>query len=177
MLVMGGASGVARDVYPEVVSALRAYGLPDEYLGPLTEAPSIASVPILPSLANPSQPKIGGTWLGGLFKAFDARKAEAREQAHARGEHLREVAAAELLDAEPKLHAAIGQALAGHLSRAIEAQREWHAGALVAEHAAVAEERRKLGPLVAARDTLISRGVQLGHLADMLGDAELREAS
>lgn len=167
-LVMGGAAGVARDLYPEVVAALRAYGLPEEHLQPLKHAPTIAAVAILPSLANPSAPNVGGSWIGGLFKAFDARKTEVREKVHARCEHLREVAAAEMLDAEPRLHAAIGQALSGKLSRAMEAQRDWHAKALVAEHAAIAEERRQLAPLIESRDTISTRDYQIGRAADAL---------
>jgi len=167
-LVMGGAAGVARDLYPEVVSSLRAHGLPEQYLQPLKQAPTIAAVPILPSLANPSAPNVGGSWIGGLFKPFDARKAEVREKVYARCEHLREVAAAEMLDAEPKLHRAIGQALSGQLSRAMEAQRDWHAKALAAEHAAIEADRRQLAPLVESRDAISTRDYQLGRSADAL---------
>jgi hypothetical protein len=125
----------------------------------------VAAVAILPSLANPSTKKVGGSWLTGLFKSFETRRTEVREQVHARLEHLRSVAAAELLDAEPKLHAAIGQALAVELGRALDLQREWYTERLAAEQAAVEAERTKLLPLVSQREKIED---QLGFFASTL---------
>jgi predicted amino acid-binding ACT domain protein len=158
-LVMGGAGGVARDLYADAVSPLRAHGLPEAHLKAPKLAPVVPAVPILPALLNPSQKKLGGSWIGGLLKGFDSRKQEVREKVHARVQHLKEVAAAEMLDAEPRLHAAIGQALA-------------------AEYTTVSHERLKLAPLVESRDHIISRGVQLGQLADAVAQpADIAAAS
>ena len=162
MLVAGGVGGVARDLYPEIVAPLREHGLPEQHLGMPKRAPAVGAVPILPSLANPSTAKVGGSWFTGLFKSFDTRRSEVREQVHARVEHLREVAAAELLDAEPKLHAAIGQALAVELGRALDLQREWYTQRLASEHEAVEAERTKLLPLFSsARRSRISSASSL----------------
>lgn len=165
MLVAGGVGGVARDLYTEVVSPLRAHGLPEQHLATPKRAPAVEAVPILSSLANPSMKKVGGSWFTGLFKSFETRRSEVREQVHARVEHLREVAAAELLDAEPKLHAAIGQALAVELGRALDLQREWYAERLASEQAAVEAERTKLLPLFTVREKIED---QLGFLASTL---------
>jgi hypothetical protein len=144
---------VARDLYPELVAPLREYGLPEQHLQ-TKRAPAISSVTILPSLANPSTAKVGGSWVTGLFKSFESRKTEVREQVHARVERLREIAAADILDAEPKLHAAIGQALAVELGRALDLQREWYAQRLAEEREAVELARAKLLPIYAARDRI-----------------------
>ena len=130
--------------------------------------PVVPAVDSLPSFVAPSQHKLGGSWLGGLLKGFESRKQELREKVHARVEHLKEVAVAELLDAEPKLHAAIGQALAAEVGRAYDLQREGHQQALAAEYTSVNHERAKIAPLVESRDMIISRGVRLGQLIDAL---------
>lgn len=165
MLVAGGVGGVARDLVPEILAPLRAHGLADEHLATPKRAPAVAAVPILPSLANPSTAKVGGSWFTGLFKSFETRRTEVREQVHARLEHLRSVAAAELLDAEPKLHAAIGQALAVELGRALDLQRAWYTERLAAEQAAVEAERTKLLPLYTQREKIED---QLGFFASTL---------
>jgi hypothetical protein len=165
MLVAGGVGGVARDLYPDIVAPLKAHGLPEEHLGMPKRAPAVAAVPILPSLANPSMAKVGGSWFTGLFKSFETRRTEVREQVHARVERLREVATAEMLDAEPKLHAAIGQALAVELARALDVQRAWYMERLAAEQAVVEAERTKLLPLVSQREKIED---QLGFFASTL---------
>jgi hypothetical protein len=164
-LVAGGVGGVARDLVPEILEPLRAHGLPEQHFATPKRAPAVAAVPILPSLANPSTAKVGGSWLTGLFKSFETRRTEVREQVHARVEHLRSVAAAELLDAEPKLHAAIGQALAVELARALDLQHAWYTERLAAETALVEAERTKLLPLYTQREKIED---QLGFFASTL---------
>jgi hypothetical protein len=167
VLVMGGAGGVARDLYTEVVSVLRAHGMPEEHLRTPKHAPEVTPVAILGAMANPATFTLGsGNWLTGLFKSFDAKKADVREKLHARVEHIREVAAAELLDAEPKLHAAVTQALGIQLDTAIGLQQLWHQEALAHEHEAVAKEREALAPLAKSRDAIIATGNQLAQLAN-----------
>lgn len=168
MLVIGGAGGVARDLYVETVSTLRAHGLPEEHLKVPKRAPEVTPVDILPSLANATTFTLGGNWFTGLFKSFDARKTDVRDKVKARIEHIREVAAAELLDAEPKLHASVTQSLAAQLDTAIELQQSWHAQALSDEHAAIEKERETLAPLAKSRETIVGAGSQLAQLVGTL---------
>jgi hypothetical protein len=167
LLVTGGAGGVARDLYTEVVSGLRAHGLPEQYLRTPKRAPEIAPVQILDALANPTSFTLGGGgWFSGLFRSFEARRTDIRDKVSARIERIRELAAAEILDAEPKLHAAVSQSLSAQLGAAIELQQSWYTQALADEHAAIAKERERLAPLIKSRDAIVSAGSQLAQLAN-----------
>ena len=168
VLVNGGAGGVARDLYVEAASALRAHGLPEEHLRTPKRAPEIASVTILPSLVTPQTFTLGGNWLSGLFRSFDARKADLREKVHARIEHIKEVAAAEILDTEPKLHASIDQALDTQLDTAIELQLRWHEQAVAKEYEAVAVDRLQLVPLAKSRETIAAAITRVDELTRAL---------
>jgi hypothetical protein len=167
MLVMGGAGGIARDLYTDTVSPLAAHGLPEEHMR-VKRAPEITPVLLLPSLTNPTTFTVGGNWFTGLFRSFDARKTDLREKVHARIERIKEVSAAEMLDAEPKLHTAVSQALATHLDAAIELQRGWHEKAIAEEQAAIAQDRELLAPLTRSRDAITSAAYQIAKLADAL---------
>jgi len=168
VLVVGGAGGVARDLYAETVSPLRAHGLPEEHLKTPKRAPEVPNVAIMPSLANPATFALGGNWFAGLFKSFDARKSDIREKMHARIEHIREVATAEILDVEPQLHHAINRALASELGLAIDLQIGWHQQALATEAAAIERERQVIGPLTRARDAIIAAAAQLAAASEAL---------
>jgi hypothetical protein len=168
VLVMGGAGGVARDLYVEVVSTMRAHGLPEQHLRTPKLAPEVESVALLPSLVSPTTFTLGGNWLTGLFKSFEARKTDLREKVHARVERIREVAAAEVLDAEPKLHAAVTQSLSAQLDTAIELQKSWHDQAMSEEYAAIAKEREALVPLTKSRDAITASASRLGEAAAAL---------
>jgi len=151
LLVTNGVSGIAHDLYPELVAAMKPHGLPEPARGVRVE---IAAVEIVPSLGG-SGAKLGGALkkLTGLFKGFDGKRADTREKAHARLEHLQEVARAELLDAEPKLHEAITAALAGELATLITLQKQWLDAAQLAEREAVVREREELAQVAAERDS------------------------
>jgi hypothetical protein len=168
LLVMGGAGGVARDLYVETVSALRVHGLPEEHLRTPKRAPDVAQVTILDSLANPSSFTLGGNWFAGLFKSFDAKKQDIRDKVHARIERIREIAAAELLDAEPKLHTAVTQSLAAQLDTAIAAQQDWHRQALEQEQAAIAKDRQALSPLTNSGDAIVTASNALVQIVNAL---------
>jgi hypothetical protein len=168
MLVMGGAGGIARDLYVETVSALRAHGLPEEHLKTPKRAPEVEPVLLLPSLVEPSTFTLGGNWLAGLFRSFDARKADVHAKVQARIERIREIAAAELLDAEPTLTASVMSSLAGQLDKAIELQQSWLQQAIVDEEAAINSDREALAPLIKVRDTLMTLGGKLAqHVANL----------
>jgi hypothetical protein len=164
VLVMGGAGGVARDLCPETVSVLRPHGLPEQHLRVPKRAPEVEPVRILPSLATPTAFALGERWLAGLFRSLEVRKSDLREKVAMRASHIREVAAAEMLDAEPALHAAVGKSLAAQLDTAVELQRSWHAQALIDEQAAIAKERGALEPIVANRDAIASAAIQLDRV-------------
>jgi hypothetical protein len=79
--------------------------------------------------------------------------------------HLREVASAEILDVEPKLHAVIQRTLHAFSIAAIARQAGWLESALAFEREAVASESVQLAPLARARDRLKH---DLAKLADGL---------
>jgi hypothetical protein len=171
LLVMGGAGGVAHDLFPELMQALVPHGFPEHKVRERRSAPQLAPVDILPSLANQSGAKLSGakTWLTGLFKSIDARRNDVREKAHARIEHLKEVASAELLDTEPKIHAAIELALNAQLLNTITDLAQWLDKALAAEREAVGREGMALAPRVRIRDRLRD---DLGKLAQGIAALE-----
>lgn len=153
LLVMGGAAGAAYDLYPELLTALRPHGLEEK---PPKSAPQLPPIELLPSLTNAPPAKLSGAagWLTGLFRSFETRRADVMQKAQARMDHLREVANAELLDAEPKLHALIERTLNAFLLTAIARQEGWLEGALAFEREAVASDGKQLAPLARMRDRL-----------------------
>jgi hypothetical protein len=152
LLVGNGLAGAAYDLLPELVAALRPYGLPE----PTGKPPRfpVATVEILPALAG-KQSKLGGAraWLAGLFRSFETRKAEVSAKAGGWLDHVRELAQAELLDAEPRMHAAVAEAIGDQLGKLMARQAEWLAGEQAAARDAVRAERTSLEPIVARRDT------------------------
>jgi hypothetical protein len=158
ILVMGGVGGCAHDLLPELFAPLREPGLPEEYARPPRGAPALPAVELLPSLANPSTSHFAGDlagagpWLAGLFRSIDARRADLRAKVHQRAHHIREVAEAEMLDAEPRLRAALRETVARELSAAVERRVAWVAQQLAAEELAVDAERRALRPLTEVLD-------------------------
>jgi hypothetical protein len=149
-LVVGGGGGSAHDLYPTLVAPLVERGLPDA-ASARRSAPVLPALPVLPRLSSTPIAKLSGQWLGGLFRSFDTRRSEVREKAHTQIEQLRELATAELLDVEPRLHAAIEQALEPQLVAACERQAAALDAALAAERAAIAEERVRLAAVVEQR--------------------------
>jgi len=153
MLAVGGAAGSAHDLMPELLASLRPHGLDEP---PPRAAPQLPPIVLMPSVTNTAPSKLSGAagWLTGLFRSFDSRRSDVLAKATARMAHLREVASAELLDAEPKLHAAIEAALQGQLLAAIARQVTWLETALAEQREAVAQEGARLAPLARMRDRL-----------------------
>jgi hypothetical protein len=149
-LVVGGGGGSAHDLYPTLVAPLVPRGLPDA-VSARRAAPALPELAVLPRLSTTPIAKLSGQWLGGLFRSFDTRRSAVREKAHAQIEQIRELATAELLDVEPRLHAAIEQALAPQLVAACERQAAALASSIAAEQAAIAAERLQLAPVVEQR--------------------------
>nr|MBA3395949.1 hypothetical protein [Deltaproteobacteria bacterium] len=168
VLVMGGVGGSARDLYPDLVSTLVPYGLPAEHARPLRAAPVLPPTPLLPSLSRGSSKLEKQNWFVGLFRSFEARRTEIREHVHDRLEHMREVAEAELRDAEPQLHAVLDHVLRGLLAGAFEHQTAALERMLAAEREAIAVERKTLAPLVRACDDVRTEAARLGELIAQL---------
>jgi hypothetical protein len=172
VLVMGGLGGSARDLFPAIAAALVPRGLPAEHARPPRLAPELPPVTLLPSLAAEA-PKLDKPGvLSGLFRSFETRRTELREKVHERVERMREVAEAELLDAEPRLHQTIRAALATLLQGAIAQQQAWLAQALETERAAIAADRETIAPLVHVHDAV--RG-DAARLAEMIAHVELHQ--
>ena len=152
-LIMGGAMGAAVDIFPELLASLKPHGL-EEKLQKV--APAIPTVEILPSLTNAQATKLSGAagWLTGMFRSFETRRADVLQKAQARMAHLGEVASAEILDAEPKLHAVIEKTLYEMMLDAINRQVAWLEQAMVVERETVAREGAALAPLARMRDRL-----------------------
>jgi hypothetical protein len=149
-LVVGGGGGSAHDLYPMLIAPLVERGLPDA-VSARRQAPVLPPFEVLPRLSSTPIAKLSGQWLGGLFRSFDTRRTEVREKAHVQIEQLRELATAELLDVEPRLHDAIEQALAPQLVAACDRQAAAVGSALDAEYAAIAAERLQIAPMVEQR--------------------------
>jgi hypothetical protein len=152
ILVTGGAAGSAHDLIPDVLAALLPYGLPDAYVRARREAPRPPPLELLPSLAQATDTKLSGSAFANLFRTFDTRRSDVRAKVHARIEHLREVAAAELLDVEPQLVAAIEAALVTALADGLDAHAKWLDESIAAERASIEAARRELAPVIARRD-------------------------
>jgi len=153
LLAVGGVGGSARDLYVPLVAPLVPLGLPESDARPPRAAPQLSPIQILPSLNNTSMAKLDDTgWFAGLFRSFENRRSEVRAKAVERLQRLQEVAAAELMDAEPKFHAAVREALIAQLAAALEVQTRYVDQALATERERIAEERAELAPVVAIRD-------------------------
>jgi len=153
LLAMGGVGGIARYLHVPLVSPLVPMGLPEADARPPKAAPALEPVAILPALTNASAAKLDDTgWFAGLFRSFETRRTEVRTKAIERLGRLTEVASAELMDAEPKFHAAVREALVGQLAGAIATQTRYVEQALVKERERIAAEKAELAPVIAVRD-------------------------
>ena len=150
-LVTSGIAGSAHDLHGELIAPLRELGFAEWGRRP---APAVAPVALLPSLSNPTTARWGGAaeWLVGLFRSFESRREDIAAKAEKRAEHLRTVAQAELLDAQPLLHATLADTLGAELDAAVARHGAQVHEQLAATQAAIARERAALAPLQHARD-------------------------
>ncbi|HWO21770.1 MAG TPA: hypothetical protein VNO30_23535 [Kofleriaceae bacterium] len=153
MLVVGGVGGSAYDLLAEVFAPLRQPGLPDEHAVPPRRVPSLSPVAMLPSLTG-AQPSAfagelsgAGQRIAALFRSIDTKRTELRDKVSERSEHVRVTAEADLLDAEPKLRAALLEAVGRELTVAVEKRVAWLATERANEQAAIDAERAALSPL------------------------------
>lgn len=173
LLAMGGVGGTARDLYVPLVAPLVPLGLPEIHARPPKAAPQLAAVAILPTLTGAKVSKLDDTgFFAGLFRSFETRRQEVRTKAVERLEALQEVASIELMEAEPRFHAAVKEALASQLAAAIAIQHTTLEAALAAERAAVAAEQLQLDPLIAVRDAVRQ---DLARLAAAIARIETEE--
>lgn len=147
VLVAGGLGGSARDLYPSLVAPLAPRGLPAAHAGPLRAAPVLPAFTVVPSLATAKSKLDAPSWLAGLVRTFESRRTSVREKVHERIEHLGQVAAAELRDAEPRLRAVIAEALRVPLGHALQQQHLAYEAAVAADRITAARAREAVAPL------------------------------
>ncbi|MEJ7597970.1 MAG: hypothetical protein WKG01_08695 [Kofleriaceae bacterium] len=145
-LAASGVVGAVHDLHRALVEPLRdKHGLPESYFASTPAAP--ATVPLFARTSQWTLGERGGNWLTGLFRSFDARRSAALAKIRHGAASLRELALAEILDLEPVLHAALGDALAVELRLAIDHQIAWLEATLAREHKTIDRERSTLAPL------------------------------
>lgn len=149
-LATSGVLGAVHDLHPELVAVLaRDHGLPEAESRNLVPLPTTGAVApaLFPRTGQWTFGELAGGRLAGLFRSFDARRSEALAKVRQGAAGLRELALAELLDLEPALHTALGDALAIELARAVDHHAAWLTATLDREHAAIDVERVALAPL------------------------------
>jgi hypothetical protein len=169
ILVMGGVGGCVRDLRADAIKSLA--GAAEESRPART--PPLPVVQVLPSLADPKPHEIGSAgWFGALFRSLESRRADIRGKVAERIAHVTQVANAEMRDAEPTLHAAVGDALAAELAAEIDRHHAWIDRRIAEERDAFAralDER-------AARRAMIDRArADLGSLAQLRAALAARE--
>jgi hypothetical protein len=167
VLVAGGLGGSARDIYPTVVQALHAHGLPEEHWK-LRSAPELPPLVLFPSLVRDSSKLEKAGWLAGLFRSFEARRTGLRERVHEKVERMREVAGSELLDAEPRLNQVIGDALTALVDTAVVRQQAWLDTALDEERARITQDREAILPLMSVHDAVRAESYRLAEMIAQL---------
>jgi chromosome segregation ATPase len=127
--------------------------LPEQLARPPRAATEVRSVELLPSLAAASSPRLADSqsWLTGLVRSLEHRRGELAAKVEAYGARLVQLAHAEMLDVEPRLHAALGDALIAQLEVAIEQQVAWLESELARVRAAIDKERAALASVVQQR--------------------------
>ncbi len=147
LLVAGGAGGIVHDLVRGLVTLLADQGLSEADV----YAPRSGALPLLdmlPSLVGSASNLSGGeSWLAGLFRSFETRRTDIHGKAVARLAHLEEIASAELLDIEPRLHAMISDALSTELGEALARHDAALVTLLTNERYAIAGARGALLPL------------------------------
>ena len=170
LLVMGGIGGSAYDLFPELITSLREQGLSAQLAQAPRNAPVLPQVEILPSLANPSPSSVGGPGrFAGIFRSLDGLRTEMVDKVRQRANHVREVAMAELLDAEPRMRNVLRDALGVELDTGMDRQIASIERALADEQNAIARERAALVPLKHLREAVRA---DANHLQQQLGQIE-----
>jgi hypothetical protein len=91
--------------------------------------------------------------LTSLFRSLDALKASAAAQLEQRVARLRQLASANVLDAEPRLEPAVTGTIAIALRGELQRHAAWLDAELARERIAIDAERTRLAALAIARDT------------------------
>ena len=165
--LVDGLTERARAHHAELVGALRRGTSRDDAAPPwLTAEVAIAELTSSTSLGAVA-PR-----LTSLFRSLDALRGEALAQLEQRVARLRQVAAANLLDAEPRLEPAVTGALAIALRGEALRHAAWLDAELARARIAIDAERAQLAVLAIARDTARSDERELVTALDALA-AEL----
>jgi len=146
--LVDGLTQHARAHYHELVGALRRGTSRDNAVPAwLTAEVEIAELTSSTSLGSVA-PR-----LTSLFRSLDALRAEALAQLDQRIARLRQLASANLLDAEPRLEPAVTGVLGIALRGEVERHASWLEAELARERVAIDTERAQLAVLALARDT------------------------
>jgi hypothetical protein len=161
--LVDGLSGRARTHYHELAGALGRDPPRDAAAPPwLTAEVAIAELTSSTGLGAVA-PR-----LSSLFRSLDALRGEAIAQLDQRITRLRQLAAASLLDTEPRLEPAVTGALAIALRGEVERHAAWLEAELARERIAIDAERAQLAVLAIARDTARSDERELITALDAL---------
>jgi hypothetical protein len=161
-----GLRGSIHDLFPRVIAELRerspalASARPPE-IDPVSIGPSLARRELGLGSAAPR--------LMSLFKSVDDFKAAVTERLEERLTPIRNVIAAELLDAEPALDAALTERLSAALADAVGVHLRWVEEAVAAEQAKIDRERAELAVEVGRRDATRR---DLDRLSELLAAVE-----
>lgn len=163
-MVVSGLAGGAHDFEPELLADLRVRS--SEAQRDVAAAPTPVVRELLPSLSG-DKAGLGmgraAPWLVAFFRSTDSLRADAMEKVTTRAERLRQVAAAELLDAEPLMREALEASLAWSLTAAIERHTAWLTRALASEREAIERERAALAPMAELRDGAMRDGQRMAE--------------
>lgn len=165
ILILGALGGTARDLHTVVVAPLVGRGLPDEHAR-LGAAPQLPQLALLPSLSSPGARPERGRWITGLFRSFEARRTQYREQVHDKLEQVRDAAEAELRRAAVLATETLERVLAEHLAAGLAVHATTIDSAITAERAAIEGERARLAPLAQLRTTVREDRARLRELLD-----------
>jgi len=162
--LVDGLTAHARAHYLELAGALRRAASRDDAAAPpwLTAEVEIAELTSSTGLGAVA-PR-----LTSLFRSLDALRGEAVAQLDQRITRLRQIAAASLLDVEPRLEPAVTGALAIALRGEVERHAAWLEAELARERIAIDAARAQLAVLAIARDTARSDERELVTAVDAL---------
>jgi hypothetical protein len=162
--LVDGLTERARAHYHELAGALRRGAQRDDAAAP----PWLTAEVELAELMSSTSLGAVAPRLTSLFRSLDALRGEALAQLDQRITRLRQVAAASVLDVEPRLEPAVTGALAVALRGEVERHAAWVEAELARARIAIDAERAQLAVLAIARDTARSDERELVTAIDAL---------
>jgi hypothetical protein len=157
-----GIAGSAHDLYPMLLADLpeRAATAAEPVPAPLEVLPDDSDAG---TKLGPAAP-----WLRSLFRSTEKTRAAVLERLGERMVKLKQVTAADVLDAEPRLVHALAEPLIAGLRAAVDRHGRKLEQALAAEREEILQERARLEPVARARDTAAADHRRLTELMNVL---------